>query len=157
MRSSIGAKIFGLAVLLLALNFILAAFLLSRVFRLDEELRVIAERDMPLDTALSRLNDAGMRRRLAFEHWVAALRSQPPDKEEAAAAEREHGKNTALVEELLETARGLLRDYPRVTVDVASLAEIEVLISQLKQEYPEVVRQQHEMIELLHADRKSVV
>ena len=52
MRTSIGAKIFGLAIGLLALNFVLAGFLLTRVIRFGHELNVIAERDMPLDTAL---------------------------------------------------------------------------------------------------------
>jgi adenylate cyclase len=151
MRSSIGAKIFGLAVFLVALNIVLAAFLLWHVTRLNGELHTIANRDMPLDTALSQLSDAGFRRRLAFEHWVGALRRSPPDEAAVAEAERAYEKESALVGQLLETASGLLSDYPRMAIDLAALTEVEVLVKQLKEEYPETFRKERELVELLRS------
>ncbi|HTH46572.1 MAG TPA: adenylate/guanylate cyclase domain-containing protein [Candidatus Limnocylindria bacterium] len=146
MRTSIGAKIFGLAVLLLALNVVLAAFLLTRVIRLDRELHVIAEVDMPLDSALSQLNDAGMRRRLAFDQWVRALRSVPPDQQAAAQAQRDFDTETAEVLKQLTTARAFLQRYPDTVINIAALTEISVLLKQLEQEYPENIRRQREVI-----------
>ena len=151
MRTSIGAKIFGLAIGLLALNLVLAGFLLTRVVRFGHELNVIAERDMPLDTALSQLNDAGMRRWLAFDRWVAALRSMPPDGSKAEAAEREYTKGTAEIMKLIDDASTLLRKYPSKVLDIAALTEVEVIIKQLRTEYPQMVRRQHEAIESLRA------
>ena len=157
MRTSIGAKIFGLAIGLLALNFVLAGFLLTRVIRFGHELNVIAERDMPLDTALSQLNDAGMRRWLAFDRWVAALRSMPPDANKAAAAERDYERDTARIMKLIDDARTLLRKYPTRVLDIAALTEVDVVIRELQSEYPQMVRRQHEAIELLRAGRTERV
>jgi adenylate cyclase len=151
MKTSIGAKIFGLAVLLLTLNVVLAAFLLTRVIRLDRELRVIAEVDMPLDSALSQLNDTGMRRRLAFDHWVRDLRATPPDLPAAAEAQREYELETAAVLKLLTTARAFVQRYPDTVLSVAALTKVSVLLQQLQDEYPENIRRQREAIELLRS------
>lgn len=151
MRTSIGAKIFGLAIGLLALNLVLAGFLLTRVIRFSHELNVIAERDTPLDTALSRLNDAGMRRWLTFDRWVTALRSRPPDPGKADAAERDYEKDTAEIMQLLDDSDALLRKYPSKVLDLAALTEVEVLIKQLRREYPLMVSRQREAIASIRA------
>ena len=65
-RLSIAKKIFGLAVLLLCLTVVLACFLLWHVSRLQDEMEAIAQREAPLAAALSKLDEYGLRRRLAF-------------------------------------------------------------------------------------------
>ena len=155
MRTSIGAKIFGLAVLLLTLNVVLAAFLLTRVILLDRELHVIAEVDMPLDSALSQLNDSGMRRRLAFDQWVRALRSTPPDRRAAGDAQRDYDAETAEVLRLLTTARAYLQHYPNTVLNVAALTKISVLLQQLQDEYPESIRRQREVIGMIQSGQTA--
>ena len=80
-RLSIATKVFGLAVLLLCLTMALACFLLWHVDRLQDELEIIAKREAPLAASLSRLDEYGLRRRLAFERWFGALNSPKPNQE----------------------------------------------------------------------------
>ena len=80
-RLSIAIKIFGLAVLLLCLTVVLAGFLLWHVSRLQDEMAAIAQREAPLAAALSKLDEYGLRRRLAFERWFGALNAPRPNQE----------------------------------------------------------------------------
>src|SRR5436190_22329427 len=86
-RKSIAVRIFGLALFLLALTIALVCFLLSRVAVLKEELHAMATFDLPLQDAVSGLNEYGLRRRLAFERWFGALNGAAPDKEIIAEAQ----------------------------------------------------------------------
>ena len=155
MKLSIGAKIFGLALLLLTLNVVLAVFLLTRVIHVGSELRVIAEVDTQLGHTLSRLNDAGTRRRLAFDRWVRALRSTPSDPRAAVAAQREDEADTVEVQKLLDRAGALLRQYPHRGLNVVALTKIEVLLQQLQKEYPEDNRRQLELIQLIRTGQTA--
>jgi class 3 adenylate cyclase len=155
MKLSIGAKIFGLALLLLTLNVVLAVFLLTRVIHVGNELRVIAEVDTQLGHTLSRLNDAGTRRRLAFDRWVRALRTTPADPRAAGAAQREDEADTLEVQRLLDRAGALLRQYPHRGLNVVALTKIEVLLQQLQKEYPEDNRRQLELIQLIRTGQTA--
>ena len=149
MKLSIGAKIFGLALLLLTLNVVLAVFLLTRVIHVGNELHVIAEVDTQLGHTLSQLNDASTRRRLAFDRWVRALRATPADPRTAAAAQREDEADTVVVQQLINQASALLQKYPHRGLNVAALTKIEVLLQQLERDYPEDNRRQLELIQLI--------
>ncbi len=155
MKLSIGAKIFGLALLLLALNVVLAVFLLTRVIYVGNELHVIAEVDTQLGHTLSQLNDAGTRRRLAFDRWVRALRATPADPRAAIAAQREDEADTVVVQRLLKEADVLLQKYPHRGLNVAALTKIEVLLQQLQKDYPEDDRRQLELIQLIRTGQTA--
>ncbi len=78
-RFSIAKKIFGLAVLLLSLNIIVAGLFLYHINMLQQEMQIIASRGIPLTKALENLDKYGMRRQLAFERWYYALASNDPN------------------------------------------------------------------------------
>jgi len=71
-RHSIAAKIFGLAVFLLLLTVALATFLLWETSRTEQDLKVVANLDVPLAESFSRVDEFGLRRRLP------ELRGQSP-------------------------------------------------------------------------------
>jgi hypothetical protein len=62
-------QIFGLAIILLLLTIGLAGFLLLEVARTKQDLQVVARLDVPLTISVARLDEFGLRRRLAFERW----------------------------------------------------------------------------------------
>jgi adenylate cyclase len=150
MKLSIGAKIFGLALLLLTLNVVLAVFLLTRVIYVGSELRVIAEVDTQLGHTLSQLNDAGTGRRLAFDRWVRALRAAPIDPRRPPPRSARMRRRTPPWSNASSTrATALLRQYPHRGLSVAALTKIEVLLQQLQRDYPEDNRRQLELIQLI--------
>jgi cytochrome b561 len=69
---TIAAKIYGLAIILLLLTIGLAGFLLFEVTRTKQSLTVVAHFDVPLTQSVARLDEVGLRRRLAFERWFGA-------------------------------------------------------------------------------------
>ena len=79
LKSTIGTKIFGLAVLLLCLTITLSAFLLWQVTRLNVQLKAIVGRYQPLTSSAANLDEYGLRRRLAFERWFGTLNSATPN------------------------------------------------------------------------------
>src|SRR5438094_8448493 len=79
-RQTIAAKIFGLAIILLLLTIALAGFLLYEVTRTKQDLTVVANFDVPLTQSLARLDEFGLRRRLAFERWFGALNASEPNR-----------------------------------------------------------------------------
>ena len=80
-RQTIAAKIFGLAIILLLLTIALAGFLLYEVTRTTEDLTIVANFDVPLTQSFARLDEFGLRRRLAFERWFGALNASEPNHE----------------------------------------------------------------------------
>ncbi len=70
---SIASRIFGLAIILVCMTIALAGFLLYQVTALNGQLQTIAGYYAPLRQCLVHLNEAGLRRRLAFERWHGAL------------------------------------------------------------------------------------
>src|SRR5262249_54297729 len=72
-KQTIAAKIFGLALFLLLLTIGLAGFLLWEVARTEQNLKIVAELDVPLTDSISSIHEYGLRRRLAFERWSGAL------------------------------------------------------------------------------------
>lgn len=151
MKSSIGAKIFALAVALLGLNLVLASFLVSHVFRLDREFQIIANHDLPLDTSLSRLSERALRRRLAFEHLEASLGNPRTDAEQETAATANFEQQTKSVLELLATIEQRLADYPRASSDLVALTRMEERVKELTEAYPLAISRQRELIEALRA------
>src|SRR4029453_15950502 len=76
---TIATKIYGLAIILFLLTIGLAVFLLFEVTRTKQNLTVVAHFDVPLTQSVARLDEAGLRRRLAFERWFGALNAAEPN------------------------------------------------------------------------------
>ena len=69
-----------MAVFLLALTLALVGFLLWQVSRLQDELNLLASRDLPLASSFSRIDEFGLRHRPAFERQIGELNAAEPDK-----------------------------------------------------------------------------
>src|SRR5262249_2565485 len=87
----------------------LAGFLLSEVTRTKQALEVVARFDLPLTQSVARLDEFGLRRRLAFERWFGALNAVEPNQEIIAEASANYTHFTRkLTSAFLTQAYGLI-------------------------------------------------
>lgn len=145
---SIASRIFGLAVVLLILTIALAGFLSWHVTGLAREFRVVAERDLPLQSCGARLDEAGLRRRLAFERWFGALNAAQPNKEIVAEAEANYARYTEELKRCFTEARELLARHAGLERSQKQLLSIGVLLTQIEASYPLITTRQKEVLEL---------
>src|SRR5689334_303148 len=111
-RQTIAAKIFGLAIILLLLTIALAGFLLYEVTRTTEDLTVVANFDVPLTQSVARLDEFGLRRRLAFERWFGALNAAEPNREVIGEASENYSLFSRKITDEFATARRIIDAYP---------------------------------------------
>src|SRR5215467_26709 len=112
-RQTIAAKIFGLAIILLLLTIALAGFLLYEVTRTKHDLTIVANFDVPLTRSLSRLDEFGLRRRLAFERWFGALNAAEPNAEIVSEATDNYALFTRKLTDEFSAARRMIEAYPK--------------------------------------------
>jgi adenylate cyclase len=144
----IAAKIFGLALFLLALTIVLAVFLLREVNRLEGELAVISGSDLPLAAAVDDINETGLRRRLAFARWFGALNREPPNAEIVAEASRNFENFVPRQQEAIRRAKDALAGYPEDSGRGHALAEIRALLNQVESSVVPIIARQRELIAL---------
>ena len=130
-RQTIAAKIFGLAIILLLLTIALACFLLYEVTRTTEDLTVVANFDVPLTQSLARLDEFGLRRRLAFERWFGALNAAEPNREIVAEATENYTLFTRKLTDEFSATRHIIKAYPENAPGSHTLAEVETLLDQI--------------------------
>src|SRR5262245_6788451 len=123
-RQTIAAKIFGLAVFLLLLTIGLAGFLLHEVTRTKQALEVVAQFDVPLTLSIARLDESGLRRRLAFERWFGALNADEPNKQIIAEANANYTLFTRKIADEFAAARRIIAAYPGSGAGRETLAEV---------------------------------
>src|SRR5262245_58162653 len=132
---TIAAKIYGLAIILLLLTIGLAVFLLFEVTQTKQDLTVVANFDVPLTQSLARLDEFGLRRRLAFERWFGALNAAEPNREIIAEATENYTLFTRKLTEEFSTARRIIESYPESAPGSHTLAEVETLLDQIQPAY----------------------
>ena len=110
---TIAAKIYGLAIILLLLTIGLAGFLLFEVTRTKQNLTVVAHFDVPLTQSVARLDEVGLRRRLAFERWFGALNATEPNREIIAEATKNYALFTRKLKDEFSAARQIIGAYPK--------------------------------------------
>src|SRR5262245_27312597 len=147
-RQTIAAKIFGLAIILLLLTVALAGFLLYEVTRTTEDLTVVANFDVPLTQSLARLDEFGLRRRLAFERWFGALNATDPNREVVAEATDNYTLFTRKLTDEFSTARRIIEGYPENAPGSHTLAEVKTLLDQIEPEYQILNNRQREVLDL---------
>lgn len=152
---SIASRIFGLAILLVCLMIALASFLLYQVTVLKRQLEVLSGYYAPLDLSIVNLNEAGLRRRLAFERWHESLSGG----EERAAAKAEATANyerfSVVIREELGRIRGFLSAPPEGPVDRSGLERIGSLIGQIEANYELITARQAEILALAESGEKT--
>src|SRR5262249_18066145 len=147
-RQTIAAKIFGLAIILLLLTIALAGFLLYEVTRTTEDLTVVANFDAPLTQSLARLDEFGLRRRLAFERWFGALNAAQPNPEVVAEATENYTLFSRKLTDEFSSARRIIQAYPKNAPGSRTLAEAETLLDQIEPAYEILNNRQRELIDL---------
>jgi adenylate cyclase len=147
-RQTIAAKIFGLAIFLLLLTIGLAGFLLFEVTRTKQELKIIAHLDLPLSESVARLDEFGLRRRLAFERWFGALNAAEPNHEIVAEATANYTLFTSKLKQEFATVRRLIDDYPHNITGRETLAEVKTLLDQIEPAYQIISNRQREVLDI---------
>src|SRR6516162_226145 len=147
-RQTIAAKIFGLAIILLLLTIALAGFLLYEVTRTTEDLTVVANFDVPLTQSLARLDEFGLRRRIAFERWFGALNAADPNREVVAEASENYTVFSRKLTDEFSTARHIVEAYPRNGPGSHTLAEVETLLDQIEPAYQIINNRQREVLDM---------
>jgi len=147
-RQTIAAKIFGLAIILLLLTIALAGYLLYEVSRTKHDLMVVANFDVPLTQSLARLDEFGLRRRLAFERWFGALNAAEPNREILAEATENYMLFTRKLTDEFSTARRIINAYPKNAPGSHTLAEVETLLDQIRPAYQILNNRQREVLDM---------
>ena len=150
-RQTIAAKIFGLAIILLLLTIVLAAFLLFEVTQTKRDLAIVANYDVPLTQSVARLDEFGLRRRLAFERWFGALNAAEPNQEVVAEATKNYGLFTRKLTDEFSSARRFIGAHPDNMAARQTLAEVGTLLDQIEPAYEIINKRQREVLELQRA------
>jgi len=148
LRQTIAAKIFGLAIILLLLTIALACFLLYEVTRTEQDLTIVAHFDVPLTQSLARLDEFGLRRRLAFERWFGALNAPEPNREIVAEATENYALFTRKLTDEFSNTRRIVDGYPKNAPGGQTLAEVETLLDQIQPAYKTISVRQREVLDL---------
>jgi adenylate cyclase len=148
---TIAAKIFGLAIILLLLTIALACFLLYEVTRTKQDLTVVANFDVPLTQSVARLDEFGLRRRLAFERWFGALNAAEPNREVVAEASENYALFTRKISDEFASARDIIDAYPKNATGSQTLAEVETLLNQIEPAYQIISNRQREVLDMQRA------
>ena len=152
-KQTIAAKIFGLAIFLSLLTVGLAVFLLREVSRTADGLNTLARLDVPLAESIARINEFGLRRRLAFERTFGALNAPQPNQEILDEAAKNYTTYTDRVNAEILTTRDLLNAYPKDSPARDTLVEIRTLLDQIQPAYPMIGARHREVVELQLAGR----
>src|SRR5215475_5325654 len=152
-RQTIAAKIFGLAVFLLLLTIALAGFLLREVTRTKQALEIVAHFDIPLTQSVARIDEYGLRRRLAFERWFGALNAAEPNQQIITEASSNYALFTRKLMDEFTSARRIIGEYPRNLggPGLEMLAEVKTLLDQVEPAYQVISTRQHELLDLQQA------
>jgi len=152
-RLSIAKKIFGLAVLLLCLTVVLAGILLWHVSILQDEMEAIALREAPLAASISKLDECGLRRRLAFERWFGALNAHQPNQEVLTEAQTNYDAFTGRLNQEFVKAKKLLDMTVENDRHREQIREIRTVLAQIEAAYPMISARQRQILDLQAAGR----
>ena len=147
-RQTIAAKIFGLAIFLLFLTIALAGFLMLEVARTKRDLKIVADLDVPLTKSVGHIDEAGLRRRLAFERWFGALNAAEPNREIVTEASTNYKLFTDKLGQEFANVRRLMDAYPTTVAGHETIAEIKTLLDQIEPAYQVISTRQREVIDL---------
>jgi adenylate cyclase len=97
---------------------------------------------------MARLDEFGLRRRLAFERWFGALNAAEPNHEIVAEATNNYELFTRKLTEEFSAARRIIGAYPKNMAGRETLAEVKTLLDQIEPAYQIISTRQHEVVDL---------
>jgi class 3 adenylate cyclase len=145
---SIGGRIFGLAVFLLALTIILTGFLLWQMERTERDINIVATVDIPLADAITEVDYLAVRRRLAFERWFGALNAEKPNQAVIKEASDNYQTFTKELREAAVGSKAMLDAYPPEQAANPKLVKVQMLFDQLINIYPTMTKRQMEVMDI---------
>ena len=145
---SIGTRVFGLALFLLTLTISLVGFLRWHVAHLHEDLRSLTYRDIPLASSLSRVDEFGLRRRIAFECMFGAYNLTPPNPAILAEAQTDYEIFTKKLYDEFKVAQSLLAEARAEEGQSGELGGFSELLRQIEAAYEPIIARQQEVLGL---------
>jgi adenylate cyclase len=146
-RIRIGTKVFALAISLLSLSVALSIFGAIQAREMQLELREIAEDYIPLDNWIQQMDGNGLRGRLAFEKWRAALDSPSPD---AKVIDGAYANYRDFIAKGQRDLAGIQERLDRISAeaeDTADVARIRTLAGEVRRDYPVIGRLDEQILE----------
>jgi adenylate cyclase len=138
-------------VFLLLLTIALAGFLLHEVTRTKQALEVVAHFDIPLTLSVARLDEFGLRRRLAFERWFGALNAVEPNQQIITEASANYTLFTRQLADQFVAARRIFGAYQGSAAGRETLAEVKTLLDQIEPAYQIISTRQRELLDMQRA------
>jgi len=132
MKHSIALKIFSLAVFILMLMIVVALINSIEVLKLGKEVETIANTDMPISSHASDLNEAGLRRRIAFERLYREYAATIPDTSVINEAETNFNKFTNGVKDKIKLIRTDLDLLPDTRKDQELFIQARELVAEIQ-------------------------
>ncbi|MEO8204931.1 MAG: adenylate/guanylate cyclase domain-containing protein [Chthoniobacterales bacterium] len=160
LKSTIATKIFGLAVTLVFLMIVLAGFLLWEVSHLNRQLKIIAKYYQPLERCIVDLNEAGLRRRLAFERWFGELDGALARPEVVVEARKSYAFYHQKIEAEFLCTTDLLKAAPEVTEGSDRLSHVASELKEVRTTYEIITTRQQEVLKLMeehHHERAGAI
>jgi adenylate cyclase len=148
LKKSIGTRIFGLAIFLLLLTIALVIFLLAQVARMGNELQTLASNDVPIASSLSRVDEYGLRHRLAFERMFGALNSASPNEQILSEAQANYELFGKKVQDEIATARKLISDSSEQAEHAAEHVAFSKILDEVEAEYVPIIAREQEALDL---------
>jgi hypothetical protein len=97
---------------------------------------------------VARLDEFGLRRRLAFERWFGALNEDNSDQEIVAEASSNHSLFTGKLKEQIAIVKRIIDAYPKNVSGRETLAEVKTLLDQIEPAYAIITARQREVLDL---------
>ena len=148
LKKTIGTRIFGLAIFLLMLTIALVIFLLAQVARMGGELQHLTRTDLPMASAFSRVDEYGLRHRVAFERLFGALNSPSPNPQILAEAQADYDTFDKKVHEEIAAARQLIEHSGENSDRAAEHAAFSKTLDEVEATYPPLISREQEALDL---------
>jgi len=147
-RIRIATKIFILAVSLLALTVALSAFGTLQTHKLNAEQQRIADLYIPLNKVLGQVDNNGLRRRIAFEHWLSLVTAVRPDTgQKLKDVTTEYTDQDNQLHGDIDRARALIESNPSNSPDAGEIARIHGLLDEVSRDSSLVAGVQQRILE----------
>ena len=132
MKHSIALKIFSLTVLILIMMIVVAFINSVEVIKLGREVEDISRIDMPIASHSADLNEAGLRRRIAFERLYREYAAPLPDTTVINEAEINFKKFTLEVRDKIKLLRSNLDSIPENRGDQELFIQARELVAEIE-------------------------
>src|SRR6185295_8627074 len=146
-RIRIATKILMLAVSLLLLTVALSFFSSLQTHQLRSDTQRISTLYIPVSELMDDLHVNGLKRLLAFEHWLGLLTAAPPLPRAIDTATADYNNWDRLIQDDVASARKLMNIGPPDSPDAGEIARIHGLLDEIERDTKMIAGVQHRILE----------